>query len=248
MLSGTVLFAGCSWMGGEAVGQILTSRHPRVHMEYAKNGREALQVQGLLRPEIVFMGMRLADMTGEHLICEMRRDVARPFIIACADRLSETEHRKIMQMGANEIMQDPVDAVKMEALIEKQLARRGMVSGRGMAERSLQRLFAEAGVPFDLKGYRYLEYALGLLESGDMQLDSIGALYERIGEKYGCVAASVERNIRYAIAQCADRNERLNGMGNKQFISKLLSEREANAGGMYNPRVSVFCSGRRVFK
>lgn len=247
MLRGTVLFAGCSRMYGAAVGQILTSRHPMVHMEYAKNGREALQIQGLLRPEIVLMGMKPSDMTGEHLICELRRDVARPFIIACADRLSEPEYRKIMRMGANEIIQDPVDVIKTGELIEKQLVQQRTASGRGMAERSLQRLFVEAGVPFELKGYRYLEYALGLLDGGEMKLDPIGALYERIGERYGCGAASVERNIRYAIAQCAERNERLSGMGNKQFISRLLSEREANAGRIYNPRVSVFCSGRRVF-
>ena len=82
VLRGTVLFAGCSQMYGTAVGQILTSRHPMVHIEYAKNGREALQIQGLLRPEIVLMGMRPSDMTGEHLICELRRDAVRPFIIA----------------------------------------------------------------------------------------------------------------------------------------------------------------------
>lgn len=248
MLSGTVLFVGRSRKNALAITQIMAARYPSVHAEYADNGAKALQIQSVLRPEVVLIDMELRDMTTEHLICELKRDIVNPFVVVCAGCMKEQERRRIIRMGANEVVETPKDGVKLEELIERQLIRRMKKGGNRLNGASLQRIFAEAGVSFNLKGYKYLEYALMLLLAEEAELEPIGALYERIGERFGCMGQSVERNIRYAIKLCEGQSEGWGDMGNKEFISRLIAQREKCTSTLCSPRVSVFCSGYRVFK
>ena len=117
-----------------------------------------------------------------------------------------------------------------------------------MPEAMLQRVFADSGIPFDLKGYRYLKCAVDLLVSGEAQLESIGELYKKIGEKYGCRPAVIERNIRYAIGLCGSLRKEGGRVANRQFIAGLMEQQHAQTQTMCAPRVSVFGSGRRLFR
>ena len=248
MLSGTVLFVHRNSMGASSVEKLITSEHPRIHVEKASSGAEALTIQAVMRPEVIVMEMEQPDMTGEHLISEMKRDIARPFVVVCMEKCTAQERRKIMKMGADEILQGQADIVRMSRKIEEQMSRRAGNGGMGLPEAAMQRLFVEMGVPFDLKGYRYLKYALMLLNEGAASLTAVRDLYEQIGEKYGCMPATVERDIRYAVGLCGSRMDGNCKMTNRAFLALLMEQQGTLARGLCSPRVSVFCSGRRLFR
>ncbi len=244
MLRGTVLIVHRNRLVASSIERMLTAEHPAVHVERASNGAEALDIQSVLRPEVIVAGAVQEDMTCEHLVCELRRDIARPYIIVCTDG-GVSEERALIRMGANETVRYLPDAAKITEQIEERLKRNNGIS---LPEAALQRLFSEAGIPFDLKGYRFLKYALSMLGNGTAQLEPIGTLYEMIGEKFGCMPASVERNIRYAVNLCGSRKEAGEKISNRRFIASLMEQQFTAAGGMCRPRVSVFCSGRRLFR
>lgn len=245
MLTGTVVFAHQNRRVLSAVERMLTSVHPGLHIERAVSGAELLAIQAVLRPDVIVMGMEQPDMTGEHLLCELERDVSRPFVAVYAEKCSAKECSRILRLGASKVIQEPVDEEQAERMIEEQLRRRN--SSTALQEAVLQRLFADSGIPFDLKGYRYLREALVLLGRGEARLEPIQSLYERIGEKYGCTPGSVEKNIRYANRLCADRGEASAAESNRKFIARLMEQNQTGGKGMCRPRVSVFGAERRIF-
>ena len=246
MLTGTVVFAHRNRMILSAAERMLTSAHPDLHIERAVSGAELLAIQAVMRPDVIVMGMDQPDMTGEHLLCELGRDVLRPFVAVYAEKCSPKECSRILRLGASEVMQAPVDEERAEKMIEEQLRRR--ISSATLQEAALQRLFADCGIPFDLKGYRYLREALILLGRGEAQIEPIQVLYERIGEKYGCTPGSVEKNIRYAIKLCADRGELPAKESNRKFIARLMEQSQAGGRSAGRPRVSVLGAERRIFR
>lgn len=245
-MNGSVLFAGCG-VTAASLERILTGRHPNIHTERAASASEALTIRSVMRPEVIVMGMEYQDMTGEHLLCELKRDIVHPYLIVCTGKCSAQERCRILRMGANEVMQEPMDVMRAEELIERQLSRREE-KGMGLPEAALQRMFAATGIPFDLKGYRYLRCALALLDSGEEKMEPIRSLYERIGEKYGCMPTAVERNIRYAIGLCGERMDAEYRVSNREFIALLMEQKRTGTQRMCSPKVSVFCSDRRLFR
>ena len=155
-------------------------------------------------------------------------------------------------MGANRFIPFPADVMKVSELIAEQLQLR---SGRNeeytsIAERMLQRLFMDYGIPCDLKGYAFMKHALVLLNSGEARLESMKEMYEKIGMRFGCGASAVEHAIRYAVARCSARleNQGEGKISNKAFIARLMEDAAAGRQTMIKPRISIFCSGRRVFR
>jgi two-component system response regulator (stage 0 sporulation protein A) len=71
--------------------------------------------------------------------------------------------------------------------------------------KSREQLVAETlhafNIPANLKGYRYLRYAILLALAGSQELDSITkGLYPAIAEKFNTTSVSVERAIRHAVS------------------------------------------------
>lgn len=60
---------------------ILRTRFPLMVIEEAADGQEALQKVDVLRPEIIFVGMKLPDETGFELTKKIKTDYPKPIII-----------------------------------------------------------------------------------------------------------------------------------------------------------------------
>ena len=254
MLTGTVILAFQNQSLRCGVERMICGRHPAVHIEQAVRGEETIRMQSMIRAAAIFMDMNQPDMTGDHLLCELRRDIARPFILVCSPDQSAQAKRRAMRLGANSYITMPADITLLCSELEAQLEKRvgtGSSVDVYLAEAMLQRIFMERGIPFELKGYSYLKYAVGLVLEGEASVDSMQALYERVGEKFHCAPASVEKNIRYAISQGEERarEEYPDGkLTNRQFIARILAEYQSPKQTMLKPRVSVFTSARRVFR
>lgn len=248
MLNGTVILAHGDALLTAGIERILTMNHPGVHVEKARSGREALILQSLMRADVVLMDENPADMPAMHLLQELRKDIVRPFVILCAAGKTERACDRTLRRGADCCVFPPVDMVRVCDLISESLAGRAdeALNG-GLPEMMLQRLFADNGIPCDLKGYMFLKYALALLNMGKGSLNSMRRLYEQIGERFGCGAGAVEHGIRYAVGLCMQRTGG-EAAGNRQFIARLIEESGMSNMTMLKPRVSVFCSGRRVFR
>ena len=88
-----------------------------------------------------------------------------------------------------------------------------------------------------------------MLAAGECSLKAIGELYDKIGARFGRSGRTVERDIRYAVARCWERRRVEEGRpGNAQFLAKLMEECDSVKPTLITPRVSVFASGRRVFR
>jgi len=250
MLNGTVILAHSDAALTAGVENMLCMNFPPVHVERTQTGREALVMQSIMRADAVFMESTLKDMPGAHLVSELRRDIARPFIIVSSRERSAEAERRAARMGADGYVPAPIDLVRLCDLIGAQLRVRSSAALNGsLPEMMLQRVFSDNGLTSELQGYGYMKHALSLLYSGRANLSSMRDLYEQIGERFGRTADSVERNIRYAIGLCVERTHPDGArMSNRQFIAGLMEECMSDKPGILKPRVSVVCSGRRVFR
>jgi len=248
MLTGTVMFIHKSPSFISSIERILTAANPSIHIERAVCGSEALVIQSIMRPQVIVVEEKPEDMTVEHMICELKRDIIRPYIMVIGTQFSDAAQKKMTKMGADEVIVSPVNADQAVFSIEEWMRNRKWRGRRSMPEATLQRVFADSGIQFDLKGYRYLKYAVDLLVNGEAQLEPIGELYKKIGEKYGCLPSAVEHNIRYAIGLCASLKKEEGKVANRQFIARLMEQQHAQTQPMCAPRVSVFSTGRRLFR
>lgn len=250
MLNGTVILAHSDSLLTAGAERILYMNHPGLHVERTQTGREALAMQAVMRADAVLMDANLPDMPGAHLVQALKRDIARPFVLWCSPERGEQAERRALRLGADRYMPSPIDLVRTCDLIGEQLKIRASgLSDGGLPEMLLQRIFADNGIPCDLKGYAFLKHALALLHAGQARLDCMRALYARIAERFGCTPEAVEHAVRYAVGICAERMALEGGrIGNRQFIARLLEESESAHSSLLKPRVSVFCSGRRVFR
>ena len=252
MLSGTVILAHTNEGLTERIGRLLCSGHPALHIERTPYGRDVLTLQSLMRADAILMEMDLTDMTGAHLLHELRRDIVNPYVLVCSGDRSIRAEQKAIMMGANGYCAAPVNVPEVCSRLETQLRRRAeSIDAQKMVleEAMLQRVFIDRGISSDLKGYVYLKQAIRLLAAGECSLKSMGELYERIGARFGRSGRTVERDIRYAVARCWERRrEEEERPGNAQFLARLMEECDSVKPTLITPRVSVFASGRRVFR
>ncbi len=251
VLSGTVIFAhtDAALVGG--VMNMLRINSPCVHVEQTTRGAQALMMQSLMRADAVVMGMNLPDMSGLHLLRELKNDIVDPYVMVCTREQGLQAERRILRMGANSVVHAPVDIARVCAQIENQLSLRseGNYFHTTLEETMLQRVFAEYGIPCSMKGYVYLKCALRMLCSGQSSIEAMGELYERIASQHASNAKSIERSMRYAIARCwENRGAEEKRPGNREFLMTLMEECRGGRQTLIKPRVSVLGTGRRVFR
>lgn len=81
------------------------------------------------------------------------------------------------------------------------------------------------GVPADVKGFKYIVYAIEILDNPESNEIKQGKLYEKIAEIYSDTVSRVERSMRFAFS-CAFR------FGNKEIIDKYLTNINKNNGNL----------------
>jgi hypothetical protein len=100
-----------------------------------------------------------------------------------------------------------------------------------------------------MKGYAYLKCAVRLLRSQQASVESMGELYEKIALRHAVSADSIERSMRYAIKKCWEKREMTEKQpGNRDFLIRVMEECGGGRQTIIKPRISLFTSGRRVFR
>lgn len=250
MLTGTVIFVHQDAAIVNSMMNMLMVSSPCVHLERTTCGTQALTMQAMMRADAVVMGMTLPDMSGMHLLSELKRDIVDPYVMVCAKEASSSYEKDILKIGANSVVHPPVDIVRACGQIEAQLDLRGRKPVHtSLEETMLQRVFMDYGISCSMNGYTYLKCALRLLCEGKATTASMSMLYEMIALRCAGTPKNVERSIRYAIERCWERrNITEKRPGNREFLVKLMEECRGGRQTIIRPRVSILTSGRRVFR
>lgn len=92
-------------------------------VEYAINGRAALEIAVRQRPQIVFVDIGLPDYDGVDLARDLRRlpGLGEARVVAVTGRASEDEARALAA-GCHRFLRKPVDPAHLERLIHDELA------------------------------------------------------------------------------------------------------------------------------
>ncbi len=249
MGNGMIIFAHRDEVLLKRVEEAVCLRCPKIHIERTTDGRELLMMQAFLRADAVVLNAYLSDVSVEHVIYELKRDIVNPYVVVY--ERNESMRRKWIGLGADAVIGAQTDLIRFGEEVETRIKRRREGHVDLLAERLLQRLFMERGIPCSLKGYRFLKTALILLSGCAFEnAGSMNRLYEKIAQRHGCSAACVERNIRYVIELCWNRSAYAERMrpGNAEFIAQILEMADTEKERLLDPKISVYCSHRRVFK
>lgn len=195
----------------------------------ARDSMEALEMVIQHQPQVMVLDMHAPGMDGLALIDQLQRitDIPHPAIVA----LSTSDRAESLRCALNLCVSSYlIKPVSVEMLVQRVIAAGGGASAPqgGRRGRSVddmgQELLMRLGVPANLLGYQCLRYALkeGCGEMEMLQHLSRG-LYARVAQMQGISERSVERAIRYAIAQAWSR-------GGAEKYRQLLGRRGSIVG------------------
>lgn len=108
----------------DVVSRVSYKIHLQNHYEliYAKSGREAIELYLTEKPELVFMSIMLPEMNGFEAFDEIERTSRRKVpIIACTNKVIESEREYLISYGFTDYLPKPIEAVGINKIIGKYL-------------------------------------------------------------------------------------------------------------------------------
>jgi len=250
MMNGTTIFVHRDETLLKRVEAVICRMSPQIHIVRAMSGSEVLMMQAFLRADAVVLDAGMIDVSVEHVIYELKRDIVNPHVMIY-ERNGQMQ-RKWIGLGADGVIGAQSDAIQVGEEIGRMIKRREENGERAnlLAERLIQRLFMECGIPCSLKGYRFLKTAVVLINGcSQEEIGIMNRLYEKIGQRHGCSAACVERNIRHVIDLCWSRSDYVDcpRPSNARFIAQILEDTNNGGKTVLKPKISVYCSEKRLF-
>ena len=98
------------------VSALLEKRFDLIH---AKNGREAVEIAGSGRADLVLMDMRMPVMDGLTATAEIRKFDPEIPIVALTAHAFDTDQLAALEAGCNEYLLKPIDKTKLMAVLRK---------------------------------------------------------------------------------------------------------------------------------
>lgn len=196
------------------------------NLEFAFNGREAIERFCVVRPDLMIIDMILPVIDGIGVLEQIleQRAKGKSKIIMVSGVSEDFFIRKSFESGADYILQKPIayEAFYGRArdLLEKDEKDAPFVSLNGNGEEAylpiITKVLLRLGLSPDLKGYSYARQAIRLvLEEPDMLKSITGRLYGAVAETNHTNTKCVERNIRHAIESAWSK-------GNLSYIEELF--------------------------
>lgn len=108
----------------DVVSRVSYKIHLQNHYEliYAKSGREAVELYLTEKPDMVFMSIMLPEMNGFEAFDEIERTSRRKVpIIACTNKVIESEREYLISYGFTDYLPKPIEAVGINKIIGKYL-------------------------------------------------------------------------------------------------------------------------------
>lgn len=177
------------------------------------SGWELLELLSGQTPDILLMELELADRSGVEVLAELRRhpELRPGTILACSGVGTAQFERLLSELGAAAT----ILSSDTPSRIASQLARRSNhLAEQERRARPLlyQRLISETlfalGIPANMKGYRYLTWALAQIDREPELLNLLTkALYPMIARRFNVKHPSVERAMRHAIEAAYARSD-----------------------------------------
>ena len=100
-------------------------------------------------------------------------------------------------------------------------------------EKMIKKLLREMGVPVNIKGYRYICYAVECLSKEKGMKISLG-LYPKVAKKFDTTGSRVERAIRHAV-------ERTFEMGSYEVLDEVFGDVVRSRGKVTNSEFLYTC-------
>jgi len=185
----------------------------------AADGIEALKVLKRTKPDVVLLDLLLPGMDGLSLMRTIQAMKPAPVVICLSEAYTSVSIELARRNGACYYMYKPVEPESLAAVMkdccrlafEKRnldVVREG-ISHSGELTGRIHSLLHELGFSFKFNGSEYLAKSVELAMESPMALHNISSgVYEKIAAQMKVSSASVERNMRTAIA-FADTEGRL---------------------------------------
>lgn len=207
-----VLIAVDHWFARRVLADRLEEYEELHVVGVARDGVEALEMVIQHRPQVLVLDVLMPRMNGFALIDQLQRitDIPHPAIIALSTPEKESVVRCALNMCVSYHLVKPVGA---DLLAQCAIAAGGGSHPGGRngwkprgADDLGQEILMQLGVPANLLGYQCLRCALRESCTNEEMLQPLSRkLYARVAQMQGISEKSVERAIRYAIAQAWSR-------------------------------------------
>ena len=164
-----------------------------------RDGQTALQLMHTFRPDILVLDLMLPSLDGISLLQSMAEARLRPMVLATTRYYNDYILEKITQYGVGYLLVKPCD---IRATMKRigDLTKRIRAPGPVQPEPGvwISNTLREFSIRVNLKGYRYLHGAVGMLaEDSDQGITK--ELYATLAKAHNTSVTAVERCIRTAI-------------------------------------------------
>ena len=198
-----------------------------------RTGREARELFGTFRPDVMVVDLMLPELDGLSLIQQIREAGHQPQILATTRFYNDYVLRTVSRLGVGYLMVKPCDtraaAARLRDLTEPVAA---VTPAHPDLKTAVANQLLQLGIPTKLRGYGYLRESIivYMRKPGQMMTKEI---YPDVGKICEASADQVERSIRSAIEAGWDRrNEHVWG----QFFP------QQTGAGLRRPSNTVFIS------
>ncbi len=200
-----------------AIKRILTKLQLVSDIEFAFDGRSAMEQYNAFRPDIVIVEPLLPKGDGFDLLEGIVNDDVVKIVTTFVSH--EFYIKKSLDLGVHYIFIKPLD----ENLFSKRLLEIIQVSGAGekdarpiFSENAISDLLKSVGIPVNIKGFRYLKSAIEIVTRDISNIDRITKrLYQQIADNHNSTPSRVERDIRHAIEVAYNR-------GNPRLLNEIF--------------------------
>lgn len=179
-----------------------------IDIEFASNGRDALEMCENFKPNIIITDVFLSYADGLYIL-EQTKDLDCIKIVTI---FMHKEHiiRKAFEFGADYIFVKPltenVVRDRIISILQEKEKKNDMTQEKPSLSKSLSLLLTRIGVPANIQGFKFLKYAIMLaIQNHDYVKNITGMLYPAIAEKFSSTPSRVERNIRTSIEVAYNR-------------------------------------------
>lgn len=186
-------------------------------IEFAFDGRSALETYRVFRPDILILEPLLPKGDGFDLLESIVDDDVIKIVSTFVNH--EFYIKKSLDLGVDYIFIKPLD----ENLFSKRLLE--IIELSREADKSVHPVFSEnaisdllksVGIPVNIKGFRYLKSAIEIVTKDISNMDRITKrLYQQIASSHNSTPSRVERDIRHAIEVAYNR-------GNPRLLNEIF--------------------------
>lgn len=203
-----------------------------------EDGGQLLRMAWTMRPELVILDLALSGQSGLEVLGRLKEQDPQIKCLVLGAYCDEI-YAEAIARGAAGVLSSPFSTARLLERVGQLLAPSVTEWTQERVEHMAQVIFANLRAPANLKGYRYMMEALGIvLRDRDLiaRRNVFQELYEPIAGQYGATASQVERSMRSFTAHIFEKAERT-------MLERYLPMEDVARGRISNTRFLSAISG-----